>query len=221
VGTCVFEFAQGPIVWETFTHAFRVLEYNGPLSYTPGTNTVIGAVHLSEAGVPENSLTGRVDFTKSPQNRFDVLRLEAGAWTNASLQSLTNTNTIINRDLQVKTNYYGYVLFDDGRPETSDPDYRIWVLSINDPNETDMDGIPDFSDDPQAPVAPAPRLDLSWADGRLLLVIRGEVGQNCEIQEAAQLPRPSGGPPEALRSRTAPKGLRCLCRAHRGFGGFR
>jgi hypothetical protein len=186
VGTCVFEFAQGPLVWDVFTHTFSLLEYNGPLRYTPGTNVVSGDVKLLQSGAPENSFTGRVDFAKSPQDRLNVLRLEAGVWTNANLYTLTYTNAIISRDLQLKTNYYGYLLFDDGFPDTSDADYRVWVISIDDSYDADADGIPDFSDDPQA--APTgPRLELSGSPGNLLLIIEGKVGQNCEVQEAAEL----------------------------------
>src|SRR4029450_1925262 len=98
------------------------------------------------------------------------LRLEAGVWTNANLYTLTYTNAIISRDLQLKTNYYGYLLFDDGFPDTSDADYRVWVISIDDSYDADADGIPDFSDDPQA--APTgPRLELSGSPGNLLLII--------------------------------------------------
>jgi hypothetical protein len=82
----------------TFTHTFELLEYTGPLSYTPGSNTVSGSIVLTQTGTPTNTLDGAVAFTKVATNRFNELILQPGAWTNASNQTLVYTNSFIRRD---------------------------------------------------------------------------------------------------------------------------
>src|SRR2546429_591297 len=121
-----------------FTHAFELIEYAGPLTYTPGASNVTGSVNLTQTGDPSSQFTGPIGFIKSPTNRFDELSLKHSVWTNASSQTFPISNDIdsILRDLVLKTNYYGFVDFDDGDPNTTDPDYYSWYLSIDDVNDS-------------------------------------------------------------------------------------
>ena len=113
----------------------------------------------------------------------------ASVWTNASSQTIHIGNDIDSflRDLTLKTNYYGFVDFDDGDPNTPDPDYLTWVLSIDDPNDSNGNGIPDFSDDPGPIVERKPALSLSLGSTNLLLSIRQGLGLACEIQRINSL----------------------------------
>jgi hypothetical protein len=84
----------------------------------------------------------------------------------------------------------GFIEFLDGDLSTPDEDYFTWVLSIDDPNDTNENGIPDFSDDPSTtPVDPA-SLRLDYEAGNISLTISGAVGRLHEIQATAALDPP-------------------------------
>ncbi|MBI3852275.1 MAG: hypothetical protein HY298_18630 [Verrucomicrobia bacterium] len=185
-GTCVITLEDD--IFGTlgdYSHTFELIEYTGPLTYTPGSNAVSGSVNLTQTGNPANQFQGPVAFVKVATNRFNRLTLQAGGWTNAATQMLTFANDLFLRDLSLLTNYYGYVQFDDGDPNTADPDYWLWELSIDDVNDSDHDGIPDFSDDPVA--ARRPMLTLARGTTNLLLTISGDVGRLHEIQQVSTL----------------------------------
>jgi hypothetical protein len=185
-GTCVLSLhdqSYGDL--GAFRHSFELIEYTGPLTFTPGTNRVDGTVNLTKTGDPASQLQGPVQFLKVATNRFNQLILQPGAWTNASAQTLTFTNDLFLRDqTDWPTNYYGYVDFDDGEPNTPAPDYTEWILSIDDPNDANHNQIPDFSDDPQLTGPRRPDLSLVLTATNLLLTISGDVGQTYQLQEA-------------------------------------
>ncbi len=172
-----------------FTHAFELIEYAGPLTYTPGASNVTGSVNLTQTGDPSSQFTGPISFIKSPTNRFDELSLKHSVWTNASSQTFQIGNDIDSflRDLVLKTNYYGFVDFDDGDPNTTDPDYYTWVLSIDDVNDSNGNGIPDFSDDVGSANARPPSLTLTPGGASLSLSISGTVGRTHEVQQTTSL----------------------------------
>lgn len=184
VGTCVLNLSGiGP-----FTHTFRLLEYTGQLAYTPHITTVTGRVDLVRTGSPDEFFGGPVVFVKNPTNRFNLLELQPGAWTNAYGQTFVYTNDIFTRELPWTTNYCGYVEFDDGDPNTpGDPDYYLWVLSIDDTNDADLDSIPDFSDDPVVAPPRRPILQLTRGTTNLLLRISGDIGRLHQILEAPSI----------------------------------
>lgn len=166
-----------------FRHTFEVLEYKGTLTYTPGSNTVSGSVNLTNAA---DQLQGPVSFVKSAGDPFNELTRAAGGWTNAALQTLTYASGTVWRDLPWPTNYYGMITFADGNLDTGFPDYRSWELSIDDLNDADHDGIPDFSDTPQAVAPPRrPLLSLTPELTNVLITIRGDVGHVHKIQEVS------------------------------------
>jgi hypothetical protein len=173
----------------SFNHVFTLLEYTGPLLFTPGTNTVTGSLNLVQTGDPTSFIQGPFQFVKVSTNRFDRLILQPGTWTNAAAQSLAFTNGLFRRDQPWTTNYYGFVQFADGDPNTPDPDYLVWLLSIDDPNDANHNGIPDFSDDPQtAPPPRAPLLEMTSTSTNLLLSVSGAVSHLHDIQQALSLP---------------------------------
>ncbi len=172
-----------------FKHVFELIEYTGPLLFTPGSNTVTGSINLVQTGDPTSQLQGPFQFVKVSTNRFNRLILQPGAWTNSAAQLLTYTNDLFQRDQPWTTNYYGFVDFDDGDPNTAAPDYLTWLLSIDDLNDANHNGIPDFSDDPStAPLPRAPNLAFAWGSTNLLLSVSGDVGHLYDLQQTLSLP---------------------------------
>ena len=171
-----------------FNHVFELLEYRGPLNFTQGSNDVSATIQLIQSPDSSNSLSGLLTFTKEPTNRFNELILQAGSWTNQSGQTLSYTNGFFLRDRSVGTNYYGYVDFDDGDLDTAGPDYRTWILSIDDSNDGNSNGVPDFSDDPGGLPSPSrPVLLLTRSIDHLMLSISGEIGKDYELEAISSL----------------------------------
>jgi hypothetical protein len=181
-GTCSLHFDFGD-----FDCPFSILEYTGPLSYTPGSNTVSGNIAVTNTADATQQIFGPIAFVKSATNRFNALELQPGGWTNAAMQSLTFTNADFQRRLSWPTNYNGVVLFDDGDPSTPVPDYQLWGLSIDDPNDANKNGIPDFSDDPLSALPRRPLLTLTRGATNLFLSISGDVGRTHQIQQTSSL----------------------------------
>ncbi len=189
-GTCsfqVYDYYGYPNTIQ-FNFTFNILEYTGPLTYTPGAGTVSAAINLTQTGNPANTLQGAVNFDKSVADQFNTLTNQPGGWTNAALQTLAFDSEIFSRDPAWPTNYYGYVYFNDGDPATGDADYQLWLLSIDDTNDADADGVPDFSDDPASVTPPrAPTLSLALGQTNVLLTISGDTGHTNLIQAATSL----------------------------------
>jgi hypothetical protein len=189
-GTCSFSAydPDNPFDSLQFNFAFTLLEYTGPLSYTPGSNSVSATVNLTQTGTPANTLQGPIVFDKSSTDRFNTLTNEPGDWTNATLEAVEFTNDVFLRDTTLRTNYYGYMEFTGGDPNAGEPGYAVWVLSINDTNDSNGNGIPNFSDDPPIVAPPRPpRLAMALGPTNLLLTISGDVGHTNEIQELDSL----------------------------------
>ena len=182
-GTCVLTLQTNI---GSFAHTFEIMEYTGNLAYAPGSNTVSATISLSQTGNAGNQFFGPLSFVKSSTDRFNSLQLQAGVWTNALSQTLAFSTNSFYRDSNWPTNYYGYVEFIDGDPNTSGLNYTLWTLSIDDLNDADHDGIPDFSDDP-LPVARPPLLALKLGTTNLQLSISGNVGRLHLIQTNASL----------------------------------
>lgn len=170
-----------------FLHAFELIEYAGSLTYTPGATTVAGDLSLTEAN-PSNTLLGPVAFGKSATNRFNQLTFQSAYLTNAASQTWSLfTNTTILRRTAHPTNYFGPVEFNDGDFNTPSRDYSRWWLSVDDPNDADHDGIPDFSDDLASVLPRPPTLALARAVNNLLLTISGDVGRLHHLLESTNL----------------------------------
>ena len=175
-----------PGYWGTMYATFEIFEYKGTLAYTPSATTVSGALNLTQTG-SNSTFTGSVQFVKSDTNRFDSLILQPGILTDAFAQANYFTNRYFFRDANWPTNYAGYVQFDnDGDIGTFYP-FAVWVLSIDDPNDANHNGIPDFSDD--AAVAPPnpPLLSLAPTSTNCLLTITGDLNRLVKIQQSPDL----------------------------------
>jgi hypothetical protein len=150
--------------------------------------TVSGYVDLVQTDKPESLLGGPVTFVKTTTNRFNALMLQPDAWTNAAQQSMAYTNELFERDAQWPTNYFGYVIFDNDFDPATPYTFDWWVLSIEDLNDTNHNGIPDFSDDQGGPELPRPpQLSLARGATDFRLTISGDIGRVHEVQEATPM----------------------------------
>jgi hypothetical protein len=187
-GSCALTLRLMPLKPVTFSFAFEIMEYSGPLTYAPTGTNVTGAVKLLRTCGAENVLTGAVNFLKTPANRFNELTLQAGSWTNESQQVLSYVSHLLTREETWPTNYYGYLEFDDDNNQATFSPYALWMLSIDDLNDTDHDGIPDFSDDPASGTRPRkPHLELLQSGTNLVITLHADVGYVHEIQQLADL----------------------------------
>jgi hypothetical protein len=147
---------------------------------------VLAKTGLTQTGSPEITLGGELSFIKEASDRYNELTLQPRSWTNQAQETLTFPSGPFQRDVAWPTNYYGFVDLDtDSDPTTFNP-YGFFLLSIDDLNDADRDGIPDFSDDPAASVRPT--LSLTSTRTNLLLEINGEMGRPYLLQRANQVP---------------------------------
>ncbi|HTL18561.1 MAG TPA: hypothetical protein VL793_15095 [Patescibacteria group bacterium] len=191
-GTCTLTMALMPFDTVTFVHTFQVLEYNGPLTYTTTSSNVTGMVNLVQTNNPSAMMLGPVTFVKSTVDRFNSLTLQAGVWTNESQQAVFFLNDVYSRDAGWPTNYYGYLDFTDPANPNGFYPYGSWLLSIDDTNDFNHNGIPDFSDDPSGSAQPrSPQLLLSQNGTNLVMTLHGDVGFINDIQTTSDLGSPN------------------------------
>ncbi|MCU0770333.1 MAG: hypothetical protein MUE94_00995 [Verrucomicrobia bacterium] len=186
-GTCVLTVPDpaNPFVDLNFFHSFELLEYQGVLTYTPGTTNVAGTLSVTNTALTD-TLRGPLQFAKSTTNPTNELTLWSASLTNALAQGIgLYTNTMFFREAAYPTNYFGNVEFLDGDLNTLEADYYTWQLSLDDLNDADGDGIPDFSDAPALPRRPL--LSLTRGATNLWLTLRGDVGWTNQIQTVTNL----------------------------------
>ncbi len=186
-GTCTLVFKNTSFGNLVFSATFEVIEFTGPLTYVPGSNTISGTVSLMQTGDSAVTLQGPIQFAKVSADPFNQLMLQSGTWTNASSQTLTYSASSCLRDPRWPTNYYGGLVFDDGDPNTPSADYYAWYISIDDTNDVDADGIPDFSDDPLVLLPRRPVITFSGGVTNCWLTISGDINHLHEIQESTNL----------------------------------
>jgi len=189
LGTCVLDFRMNFYQsLAVFTHTFELLEYTGQMTYEPASNQVTGTVALAQSDNPTRRLEGPWSAVRMATNRFNALWLLPGQWTNELAQVWSFPTNRIERDTRWPTNYYGYLEFQDGDPNTAEEDYWLWVLSVDDLNDADGDGIPDLSDDPLVAPPKRPRLELARHAAGLWLILRGgDTGRVYRIETASNL----------------------------------
>ena len=127
----------------TATGVWYVGFYEGTIEYDETTYS-IDAKTLNAEG-RSVSATGTSEFSINDLNNLNIgvinltidgekVQLQAG--------TLARSGTV----------YSGFAKAIDGNPATSWADYVDWYLEIEDPNDTDSDGVPDFTD----PVSASP-----------------------------------------------------------------
>jgi hypothetical protein len=162
-----------------FTHAFELLEYQASWTYVRSGSNVSGTITWHKTADATEQWIGPLELSLNPTNQLDELTLAAGVWTNET-QSLTFTNSTIFRDLALQSNYFGYFFFSDGLLSTPDEDYPIWVLSLDDPNDSNGNRVPDLTDSPGGSL---PQLGIGLAGSAVALQLRGTVGVRYSLEE--------------------------------------
>ena len=160
-----------------FSLGFEIIEYKGAITYTPTLTNVSGSVLLTQTGNTNSLMSGPVEFVKWHRYLFNNLTFQAGSWTNESQQVLTYVRNLFVRVETWPTNYYGDLEFDDDNNSATIFPYGLFMLSIDDVNDANHNGIPDFSDDPVGnPPTRSPQLDLEQDGTNLVLTIHGNTG---------------------------------------------
>jgi hypothetical protein len=181
-GTCRL---QLPSLGLTFTHAFELIEFAGPLTYTAQGDDRVCSVELKQTGDETVRLSGPLLLTRVSQ---DELRLRGGVWLDARTQEMAFDS--IDRAVRTNTHYLSLFHFLDGNLDTAWADYDFWALQLTDPNDGDQDGVPDFTD---IPAARRPVLALAKVADTLALTIRGDIGRTLDIERTATLSPPDWG----------------------------
>jgi hypothetical protein len=191
MGTCTIQmtgqsFGQMP----AFTFTFELLTYSGTLTYTAKTNGINSFLSVTNVETSTNYLRGPLSFVRGTgTNRFDNLTLLPGSLTNSSGQTLSYQVEDIGRDTARLTNYFGFFDFNAFDLSSNTPDYTDWIFSIDDTNDANGNGIPDFSDDPSASTVTSPSLSLANSNHQLVLNVTATVGQSYTLQETTSLAR--------------------------------
>ena len=163
-----------------FTHTFELVEqYSGTLTYHPGSTNVTGTMVLVKTSQAPSPLSGSVTFLKSDTNRFDLLTLSSGDWSNQT-EVFSFGECQLRRDAAHPMAYSGTLQNPGGA-------FSSWTLSIVDTNDANGNGIPDFSDDLTNPTPRRPILLLSCTPTNLLLRVSGDVGRIHAIEQASSL----------------------------------
>lgn len=176
-GACKLEL---PNLGLTFNHQFELIEFKGTLTYTYAGTNLTGFMDLSQTLNSANTLTGSVALARVDANQ---LTLAPGTWTNAVGQTLDYV--ALEPLLRDRNFYSAFFGFTDGNPDTSEADYTIWFLLFSDSNDSDGDGVPDFTD-PQTP-ARQPKLSIQLSGGAVLVTIAGETGRSYDLQAVSSL----------------------------------
>ncbi len=194
-GSCVITLFTGGIVGGIsslgdFSHTFDLLDYSGLLAYSPAATTINGTMELTQTGNPSGQIHGPATFVKVASDPFNQLDLQPGGWTNELEQPLLFPLSWIDRDPRWPTNYYGYVEFDSDADTSTFEPYALWMLSIDDLNDADHDGIPDLSDDAVIVLPRRSQLTLTAGTTNLWLTVSGDVGHTNHVQIATDLGLP-------------------------------
>ncbi len=170
----------------TFHHTFEIFEYRGTLTYEVTGTNVAASVNLPRIG-------GTGGFT----GPFNMSQIDAGAlfrqaatWSapGGLVFQVLPTDGIQDVPFPIthvtKQFYGGILVFEDGDPTTPYPDeYDYLEIVIQDPNDSDGDGIPNLSD--TAVVAPpAPSLGIRRDGSNVVVGVKGTAGSAWMVERS-------------------------------------
>jgi hypothetical protein len=181
-GDCVI-WMDDPILGDIgpFTHTFDLIECHGTLDYVVAPDKVTGNILLAGGTFASGTVQGSVVILRSGSDPHNALTLQAGAWSDGGT-IFGFSETALTRSPAAPSVYRGALSSEAG-------DFRAWTMLIDDPNDSDGDGIPDLSDDSQPPRRPL--LTLTLSGGELRLTVSGDAGRSCRLQEADSVAPPS------------------------------
>jgi hypothetical protein len=114
---------------------WQLVSLVGTISYTRGDTNSLTLTATRDT----NTFSATTTFTV---NNSNTVVLPAFTMTGGG-QTLTAAGATFHRS---GTKYIANVTFQDGNPQTSWADYTNWVFEVTDTNDSDSNGIPDFSD---------------------------------------------------------------------------
>lgn len=183
VGECrlVLHVFRGRYDEVPFSGTFRIRQLQGSLDYRrPSAGPLEAAVRLTNPAVPSPPYLGRLNLVAVDR---DHLRLEPGSFAapaDMGGEQALDEPVLLTRN---GATYRGYAYLRRAR-DPVDRLYRLpWRVAINDPNDSDADGIPDLSDEPGA----AGRLTAAWdrAAGAVRLRVDGIAGSRWRVESAS------------------------------------
>jgi len=167
-------------------HTFHVIEYIGRGRFQPGNSFQL-SISITNSSNPTNILTSSIKVDRSASNPFNLLTLNQGFWTNEFHEEFVSSAEDINRDEDLKTNYFGTFGFTDGDLSTPEEDYIEWSFSFDDLNDSDGDGIPDFSDNAIPSGSVDSTLGIRRENKSALVTIQGQVGKRYSLEGTSSL----------------------------------
>lgn len=187
-GTCRMVM-EGDIVNAEFAVPFEILQYVGPIAYTPATNVVV-QVNLQRQGAP-GTLSGLWHLSPIGPGELtfpgDEWRDEAGnVFGFIPAGELEAYLTHVTRQF-----YNGLAGTFDGMPATPvSEEYIVWEFNVFDDNDADDDRVPDLSDPPGGGGGIIPVdavLSARVEEGFLKLSITARKGQSVIIERKPTL----------------------------------
>lgn len=169
-----------------FTHAFHIYEYDGTLTYEPGTDPIRGSIQMNRVGVEGARLSGPVVLTRMPTNRLHQVTFGESNLTNELGQVVPISLGDIEQDPDYSMDYFGALALSNGDPATPEIDYELFYVGIDDPNDADQDGIPDLTDDSRPPPTP-PTLAVARKGDQLELTLAGETGWSYALERSSSM----------------------------------
>ncbi len=174
----------------TFNHTFEIFQYRGILTYTRNGDAVTATVNLPRQGAA-GAFTGSMPMTRLSNVELSRAPVTWKGPGNLDYE-LFGTDDLEDVPLPVSyvaRNFYGgLIILADGDPSTPFPDeYDFFDVLIEDPNDTDKDGLPDLSD--TLSVAPAqPTLAASFTPTAVQIEVTGTPGMPFVIESSPTLP---------------------------------
>jgi hypothetical protein len=184
-GICTLTMSDGSLVPPlVFTHTFEIFEYAGTLTYEPASSDIHAFASLTGVANPQRTFRGPLPLRRSAEDPFDLLEVHSAQWTNALNEILEVRGGYLSRDMRFELEYFGLFSFEDGDPFTPhEPDYELFYLGIDDPNDTNGNGIPDLTDPPASGVS----LQVALGTEGLMLTVSGQPGQACAIETTSNV----------------------------------
>jgi hypothetical protein len=175
-----FPFNQGtPSV-----HTFEILNFSAPwTSAVREGTTVHGPVTLTRPGTPSSTLSGELAVSVAEQGVVKLITTSLKDENNLSFQWAPPTTM----DLDV-TEFYEFIIVDDGWLYEPTPDFWDWLIVIDDKNDFDGDGQPNLIDPPSDVPPAAPTMQIIRTANGIQLVITGDIGKAYTLESAAALP---------------------------------
>ena len=139
------EFAADLLPDDELTGDYEVLHAEGSVVYRRTDAGGLLDFFLSNA-ITNAPATARLTNAETIRTSAFRLRVSPSRRVGVAPATLTRVENLHAKRLRSVSVYRGEVTLSDGREETAVPDFRSWVMQIDDPNDQNENGVADFSD---------------------------------------------------------------------------